>query len=253
MEQWAEIRRRVLTGELSKREACRQYDVHWLTLKKILSHEEPPGYRRTKPPRRSKIDPVLPVIRQILADDAKAPKKQRHTARRIWQRLRDEHGFTGGYTTVKDAVRRLQVGREEVFLPLSHPPGEAQVDFGFAEVILRGVPTRVALFVMSLPYSDAVYVQAFPRECAEVFLEGHARAFAFLGGVPKRITYDTAQAIGPPLYTEDLVSDFREVDGVKLPFQITINQGGKKFADVTVTEYKLNSGLKLAEMSKRPM
>jgi transposase len=193
MEQWAEIRRRVLTGELSKREACRQYDLHWLTLKKILSHEEPPGYRRTKPPRRPKIDPVLPVIRQILADDAKAPKKQRHTARRIWQRLRDEHGFTGGYTIVKDAVRRLQVGREEVFLPLAHPPGEAQVDFGFAEVIVRGVPTRVALFVMSLPYSDAVYVQAFPRECAEVFLEGHARAFAFLGGVPKRITYDNTK------------------------------------------------------------
>ena len=62
MELWAEIRRRVLTGELSKREACRQYDLHWLTLKKILSHEEPPGYRRTKPPRRSKIDPVLPII-----------------------------------------------------------------------------------------------------------------------------------------------------------------------------------------------
>jgi transposase len=176
--------------------ACRQYDLHWLTLKKILSHEEPPGYRRTKPPRRSKVDPVLPVIRQILADDAKAPRKQRHTARRIWQRLRDEHGFTGGYTTVKDAVRQLQVGREEVFLPLSHPPGEAQVDFGFAEVIVRGVPTRVALFVMSLPYSDAVYVQAFPRECAEVFLEGHARAFAFLGGVPMVIGLGTGSAIG---------------------------------------------------------
>jgi transposase len=168
MEQWAEIRRRVLTGEISKREACRQYDIHWLTLRKILSHEEPPGYRRTQPPRRSKIDPVLPVIRQILADDAKAPKKQRHTAHRVWQRLRDEHGFTGGYTSVKDAVRGLQVGRGEVFLP-------------------------VALFVMSLPYADAVYVQAFPRECTEVFLEGHTRAFAFFGGVPWRIAYDNTK------------------------------------------------------------
>lgn len=193
MEQWAEIRRRVLTGEISRREACRQYQIHWLTLKKILAHDEPPGYRRSRPPRRSKVDPVLPVIRRILADDAKAPKKQRHTARRIWQRLRDEHGFTGGYTTVKDAVRSLQVGRDEVFLPLSHPPGEAQVDFGFAEVVLGGVPTRVALFVMSLPYSDAVYCQAFPRECAEVFLEGHARAFAFFGGVPRRIAYDNTK------------------------------------------------------------
>ena len=193
MEQWAEIRQRVLTGEISKREACRRYAIHWLTLTKILSHEEPPGYRRSKPPRRSMIDPVLPVIRQILADDAKAPKKQRHTAHRIWQRLRDEHAFTGGYTTVKDAVRGLQVGRDEVFLPLAHPSGEAQVDFGFAEVLVRGVATRVALFVMSLPYSDAVYCQAYPRECSETFLEGHARAFAFFGGVPKRIAYDNAK------------------------------------------------------------
>lgn len=193
MDQWAEIRRRVLTGEISKRQACREYDVHWLTLKKILSHEEPPGYRRTAPPRRSVIEPVLPVTRQILDDDATAPKKQRHTAHRIWQRLRDEHGFAGGDTVVKDAVREMRVGRKEVFLPLSHPPGEAQVDFGFAEVVGGGVPTRVAVFVMSLPYADAVYCQAFPRECMETFLEGHVRAFAFFGGVPRRIAYDNTK------------------------------------------------------------
>lgn len=193
MELWAEIRRRVLTGEISKREACRIYEIHWLTLKKILTHEEPPGYRRTKPPRRPTIEPVLPIIRQILDDDARAPKKQRHTAHRIWQRLREEYGFTGSYTTVKDAVRELKVGRKEVFLPLTQPPGEAQVDFGFAEVVLAGVPTQVALFVMSLPYADAVYCQAFPRECTEVFLEGHVRAFAFFGGVPRRIAYDNTK------------------------------------------------------------
>jgi hypothetical protein len=72
-------------------------------------------------------------------------------------------------------------------------------------------------------------------------------------GLPRRVTYDTPQAIGPPLYTEDLLDDFREVDGIKLPFKITINQSGKKFADVTVTEYKLNSGLKLVDLSRRPM
>jgi zinc protease len=72
-------------------------------------------------------------------------------------------------------------------------------------------------------------------------------------GLPRRITYDTPQAIGPPLYTEDLLSDFQEVDGIKLPFKITINQSGRKFADVAVVEYKLNSGLKLADLSKRPM
>ena len=193
MELWAEIRRRVLTGEISKRQACREYEIHWATLKKILAHEEPPGYRRTRPPHRPTIEPVLPIIRQILADDATAPKKQRHTAHRIWQRLRAEHAFTGGYTTVKDAVRELKVGTKEVFLPLTHPPGEAQVDFGFADAVVGGVQTQVAVFVMSLPYSDAVYCQAFPRECTEVFLEGHVRAFAFFGGVPRRIAYDNTK------------------------------------------------------------
>lgn len=193
MEQWAEIRRRVLVDGLSKRAACKQYAIHWLTLKKILSHEEPPGYRRVKPPRRPTIEPVLPIIRQILDDDTQAPKKQRHTAKRIWERLRAEHGFKGGYTSVKDAVRELRVGRKEVFLPLSHPPGEAQVDFGFAEVVLAGVPTKVAVFVLSLPYSGAVYCQVFPRECTETFQEGHARAFQFVGGVPKRIAYDNTK------------------------------------------------------------
>jgi transposase len=193
MELWSEIRRRVLTGEISKREACRLYEVHWATLKKILAHEEPPGYARKHPVRRPTIEPVLPIIRQILDDDATAPRKQRHTAHRIWQRLRDEHGFAGGYTVVKDAVRTLRVGTKEVFLPLSHPPGEAQVDFGFAEVVVAGVPTQVAVFVMSLPYADAVYCQAFPRECTEVFLEGHVRAFTFFGGVPRRIAYDNTK------------------------------------------------------------
>src|SRR5476649_94254 len=87
----------------------------------------------------------------------------------------------------------MKVGRKEVFLPLDHPPGEAQVDYGFATVTLAGVETNVALFVMTLPYSGAVYLQAFPRECTETFLEGHVRAFAFFGGVPRRIAYDNTK------------------------------------------------------------
>jgi hypothetical protein len=92
MELWAEVLRRVLVDELSKREACRRYAIHWLTL---LSHAEPPGYRRVKPPRRPTIASVLPIIRQILDADAQAPRKQRHTAKRSWERLKAEHGFRG--------------------------------------------------------------------------------------------------------------------------------------------------------------
>jgi transposase len=193
MELWTEIRRRVLGGELSKRGACREYDLHWDTLNKILQHVEPPGYRQAKPRARPTIEPFLPTIHEILESDKRAPKKQRHTAIRIFERLREEHGFTGGYTIVKDAVRAWKQTHKEVFLPLAHPPGEGQVDFGFAEVVLRGEQVKVALLVMTLPYSDAIYIQAFPRECTESFLEGHKRAFAFFGGVPRRISYDNAK------------------------------------------------------------
>src|SRR3954453_6531455 len=190
MDNWAEIRRRVLVDGLGKRAACREFDIHWDTLTKILAHPEPPGYRRTTPRPKPKLDPFLPVIHQILEDDKKGPKKQRHTAKRIFERLRDEHGYTGGKSIVKQAVAAWRGSHAEVFVPLAHRPGEAQVDFGEAEITLDGQPTKVALFVLTLPYSDATFCCAFPRECTEAFLEGHVRAFAFLGGVPRRISYD---------------------------------------------------------------
>jgi transposase len=112
--------------------------------------------------------------------------------RRIFQRLREEHGFLGGETVVKDAVRAWTQSHREVFLPLSHPPGEAQVDFGEATIWLAGQEIKVALFVMTLPYSGAIFMQAFPRECTETFLEGHRRAFEFFGGVSRRISYDNS-------------------------------------------------------------
>ena len=192
MEFWRDVRRQVLTGELSRRGACRKYGLGWHTLKKILSHEEPPGYRQSEPRPKRKLEPFLPVIHQILTDDRQAPKKQRHTARRIFERLRDEHGYQGGRTVVKDAVRAWKQSQQEVFLPLSHPPGEAQVDFGEATIRLAGQETKVALFVMTLPYSGAIFIQVFPRECTETFLEGHRRAFEFFEGVPKRISYDNS-------------------------------------------------------------
>lgn len=192
MEFWKNVRRQVLTGELSQRAAMRQYGLGWHTLKKILTHDAPPGYRLSRPRKKRTLEPFLPIIRQILENDRQAPKKQRHTAHRIFERLRDEHGYTGGETVVKDAVRAWKQSHQEVFLPLSHPPGEAQVDFGEATIRLAGQETKAALFVMTLPYSGAIFVQAFPRECSETFLEGHRRAFEFFGGVPRRISYDNS-------------------------------------------------------------
>jgi transposase len=130
MENWAEIRRRVLADGQSKRSVCRQFDIHWETLQKILDHPEPPGYHRTAPRPKPKLDPFRPVIDQILEGDKKAPKKQRHTARRIFERLRDGYGYKGGLTVVKQAVAASRRSHAEVFVPLAHRPGEAQVDFG---------------------------------------------------------------------------------------------------------------------------
>ena len=192
MEFWKDVRREVLTGELSQRAAMQKYGLGWHTLKKILAHDAPPGYRLSQPRRKRTLEPFLPVIHRILADDRQAPRKQRHTAHRIFERLRDEHGYPGGETIVKDAVRAWKQGHQEVFLPLSHPPGEAQVDFGEATIRLVGQETKVALFVLTLPYSGAIFVQAFPRECTETFLEGHRRAFEQFGGVPPRISYDNS-------------------------------------------------------------
>ena len=193
MEMWTEVRRRVLTGELSKRAACREYGLNWRTLEKMLSHAEPPGYRRKAKREQPVFGPHLAWINEVLEQDKQAPKKQRHTAQRIFDRLKAERGYSGGVTIVKEAVREWKDATKEVFVPLSHPPGEAQVDFGFASVDLAGERQQAALFVMSLPYSDALYIQAFPRECTEAFLEGHNRAFRFIGGVPRKIRYDNSK------------------------------------------------------------
>ena len=123
---WTEIRRLVLTNQKSKRAICEEYEIHWKTLQKILAYEEPPGYRLKKPRLKRKLERFLPIIHEILKQDQKAPKKQRHTAKRIFERLRDEYHYEGKLTVVKDAVRAWKQTRAEVFMPLSHRPGEAQ-------------------------------------------------------------------------------------------------------------------------------
>lgn len=193
MSMWSEVRRRVLTGQTSKRAICREYDIHWDTLEKMLQHEEPPGYRQEKPRPKPVLERYLPIIHEILEQDREAPPKQRHTAKRIFDRLREEHGYEGGYTIVKDAVRAWKQGQQEVFVPLVHAPAQAQVDYGEATVQLEGQRVKVAFFVMTLQHSDAIFCQVFPRECTETFQEGHRRAFEFFGGVPRRISYDNSK------------------------------------------------------------
>ncbi len=192
MDQWNEIRRRVLVEGVSRRQVQRETGLHWKTLTKILGHSEPPGYRQKAPRAKKKLGPYLERIGQILKEDKALPKKQRHTAKRIFERLRAE-GYVGGYSVVKEAVRELEQKNREVFVPLAHEPGEAQVDFGQALVKMNGHLRKVAFLVMALPYSDAFFVMAFERECTETFWEGHVRGFEFFGGVPRKIVYDNTR------------------------------------------------------------
>jgi transposase len=193
MELWSEIRRRVRTGEISIRQACSEYRLNFRTVRKVVRQPEPPPFRAPQPRPKPVLGPFLAVVRQIVDDDRHAPPKQRHTARRIYERLRDEHGYPGCPSIVRDAVRAYKQSQAEVFVPLLHPPGEGQADFGRAEVVVAGVRHKAALFVLTLPHSNARFGCLFPRECTEAFHEGHARAFAFFGGVPTRISYDNSR------------------------------------------------------------
>jgi transposase len=193
MNEWTEIRRKALVEKTTKRQVMAEYGIGYRTLEKILSHSEPPGYRQSAARQKTKIGPFTGVIEQILVADREAPPKQHHTSKRIFERLRDEYGYAGGITQVKEAVAAYRRHHQEVFMPLSHPPGRAQFDFGFALIRIGGVLQKAALAAMSLLYSDAFHYSAYPRENAETFQAAHVAAFQFFGGVPRRTDYDNSK------------------------------------------------------------
>ena len=187
---YLQVRRAVMVEGMSIREASRMFGLHRDTVRKMLAYSVPPGYRGQSSPRRPKLNPFTGVIDQILDDDQRVLKKQRHTAKRIYERLRDEYGFDGGYTIVKDYVREHRRRTREMFVPLSHPPGQAQCDFGEALVVIGGVQHKAHCFVLDLPHTDGCFIKAYPAESTEAFLDGHVSAFSFLGGIPQSILYD---------------------------------------------------------------
>ena len=180
---------------MSIREASRQFGISRETVSKMLQFSEPPGYRRKAESKRPKLDGFTDIIDGYIEDDKLVPRKQRHTAKRIFDRLKDEHNFTGGYTTIKDYVRTHHQRHKEVFVPLSHAPGHGQADFGEAQVIIAGVLQKAHFFVLDLPHSDACYVRAYPRAVTEAWLDGHNHAFAFFGGVPLSMLYDNDRCL----------------------------------------------------------
>lgn len=199
VELFARIRRDARVEGLSVRGLAVRYGVHRRTVRQALDSAVPPA-RKPREGVSWRLEPFKPAIDAMLVEDTTAPRKQRHTARRILARLIDEHGAEElSYSTVRDyvRVRRAQIDVEagrrlEAFVPQEHSPGaEAEVDFGELWVVLDGVKTKCHMFVFRLSHSGKAIHRVYPTQAQEAFLEGHIEAFNVLGGVPfKHIRYD---------------------------------------------------------------
>jgi transposase len=196
VEQSEAIRRAYFVDDKSVRAIARELHHGRRVIREVLAGDQPQPrrYRRRQPKPRPVLAPVAAIIDAWLTADQDAPRKQRHTAKRIYDRLVAEHGFPGGERTVRQYVhewRRAHTPGDDCFLPLAYAPGaEAQCDWGEAVVEVAGVAQTAHLFCLRLCYSLKPFVCAFPTARQECFLAGHLAAFAALGGVPRRITYD---------------------------------------------------------------
>lgn len=193
VEIYAQVRRYCIVEGHSCREAADYFGISRATVRKMLAYSEPPGYRRSHPVHRPVLGPYVGIIDHILESDRSRPKKQRHTAHRIFERLRDEHGYPGKYGAVKEYVRERRVVSREMFIPLYHTPGHGQGDFGEALAVIGGVERKIHYFCVSLPHSDGLFVKAYPAETTEAFLDGHVSTFRFFGGVPQSMLHDNTK------------------------------------------------------------
>jgi transposase len=198
VELFEQIRRDREFEGLSLRALAEKYGVHRRTVRQALESAVPPARKRPEGRPAPALGPYRPLIDSWIEADRRAPRKQRHTARRIWRRLVDEHGARVAERTVRDyvAARRRELGEPgEVFVPQIHQAGmEAEVDWGEAQVVLAGRPITVQLFYLRPCFSGAGFCMAFRRCTQQAFLEGHVEAFAWFGGVFARIRYDNLSA-----------------------------------------------------------
>jgi transposase len=192
VEDYEGIRRAYFVDKLSIRAIHRLLGYDRETIRKAIVQAAPTPYTLTRPRAAPVIGPYKQRIAELLAESKKQKRKQRYTAHRIFEILCRE-GYTGSEGAVHNYVSRERRKDEykEKYIPLEFDPGQdAQVDWGEAEAILAGERVTVQLFILRLNYSKARFVMAFPFQKQEAFFEGHNQAFRFLGGVPRRLTYD---------------------------------------------------------------
>ena len=192
MAQLEDIRKMYFMEDLSIREISRRTGIHRDTISKYISMEEskPPKYKLTKERKHPVLGPYIPLIKQIIKEDKTRHRKQRHTGTKIFEILKAE-GFTGGYNTVMDYLRKEYKKQKEAFLPLEFELGTyAEVDWTEAYFYLKGKETKAHIFVMKLRGSGGFYVRSYPSEKQEAFFDGHIKCFEFMNGVPYKIAYD---------------------------------------------------------------
>ncbi len=202
---YEKIRKAVLRDGMSQREVSRTFGHGRDTVKKALEYSSPPGYRRQKEPESPILEPVKHIIDAWVEEERErgVRRKQRSSAKKIWQRLRNDYDFKGSVYPIRRYLRKKKRSAgQEAFFPLQFGPGEeGQIDWGEADVWLAGTLVTVHLFCMRLCYSRATYVRAYFSEKLECFLDGHVRAFRFFGGSARTNAYDNLKTavtfVGP--------------------------------------------------------
>lgn len=180
------------------------------TVYKYLKKDDFSPQLPAKQKHASKLDPYRPLIESWLDEDRSNWKKQRHTSRRIYQRLTEECGVVVSESAVNRYVKKLKEARkskEDAYLDLDWAPGEAQADFGEADFYLLGTRTRMRYFVVAFPYSNVGFAQVLPSENSECVCEGLKKIFEYIGGVPARIVFDNATGVGRRVCKEVRTTD----------------------------------------------
>jgi transposase len=197
----AELRRLHFVEKVKISELARRFKLSRPTVRKHLQTAGDPVYTSRKKQPYPQLAPDLDRLKDWLEFDTSLPKKRRHTAQRLFERLQVE-GYRGGYSSIQRFVKAWKKARTETpkvtqaFVPLAFPPGETcQFDWSHETVVLGGVEQVVKVAHFRLSYSRRMLVVAYPRESQEMVLDAHVQAFAFFGGVPQRMVYDNLKTV----------------------------------------------------------
>lgn len=193
MELYEQIRRACKVEGKSQREAANKFGVSRWMVNKMLKHHTPPGYCREKKVKNRLMDSYETIITAIIEADKTAPRKQRHTCKRIYDLLVSEHGFKGNYSTVSRYIKKHRTKYQEVFIPLVHEDGSVCYDFGEADVYLSEELWRIHYVVIDCCGSDRIFVKAYIAENTQAFQDSHGESFRFFEGVPRDILYDNTK------------------------------------------------------------